>query len=87
MGGEQVPGTRGAGVGRANPGPWLASWFLTLAADRGQLAAGPGLQVERAELIDAEDHLRVAGIRGHVAVRDRVLALDLCLLRRVVRSL
>jgi transposase len=43
--------------------------------------AGPGLQVKRAELIQHD--LRVAGVRRHVAVGDRVQVLDPGLLRRV----
>jgi hypothetical protein len=49
------------------------------------LPARARLQVQRPELIDAEDHLRVAALRGHLAVGDRVQLLDPRLLRRVAR--
>jgi len=51
VGGEQVPDAGGAGVGGAQTAPRRAPWFLVLAADRGPVPAGPGLQIQRAELI------------------------------------
>jgi hypothetical protein len=47
--------------------------------------AGPGLQVQRPELIHAEDHLWLAGIGDDLAVSDHVQALDPGFLRRVMR--
>jgi hypothetical protein len=43
------------------------------------------LQVERPELVHAEDHLRVAVLRGDLAVGDRVQLLDPGLLLRLPR--
>ncbi len=48
---------------------------------------GPGLQVQRPELIDAEHNLRVVVLRDGLAVGDRVQLLDPGLLRRVLRVL
>ena len=87
VGGEQVPDPGGAGVGRAQPGPRRPPGLFALAADCGPVPSRPGLQVERPELIRAEDHLRVAGVRGHLAVGDRVQLLDSRLLGRVARVL
>src|ERR1039457_2092427 len=85
VGGEQVRDPGGAGIGRAHPGPRRPAGFLALTADRSPLPARARLQVQRPELIDAEDHLRVAALRGHLAVGDRVQLLDPRLLRRVAR--
>jgi hypothetical protein len=87
VGGEQVPDPGGAGVGRAQAGPRGASGFFALATDRGPVPARTGLKVQRPELIDTEHDLSVAGARGHLAVGDRVQALDPGLLRRVARVL
>ena len=56
VGGEQVPDPGGARVGRADPPPWPAPGILVLAADRGPLPAGPGLQVQRPELVHLCGH-------------------------------
>ena len=56
VGGEQVPDALGSGVGRAHPPPRCAPGFFALAADRGPLPAGPGLQVQRPELIHLCGH-------------------------------
>ena len=53
----------------------------------GPLPPGPGLQVERPELINAKHDLRVAGLRCRLAVGDRVQVLHPGLLRRVLRVL
>src|SRR5262249_39835254 len=70
--GEQVPHPAGAGVGGAAAGPWLAAWFFVLAADRGPLPPRMGLEVQRPELIDTEDHLRLPRLGDDLAVSDRV---------------
>jgi hypothetical protein len=44
-----------------------------------------GLEVERAELIQAEDNAGFAGLGDDLTVRDGVQVLDACLLGRVVR--
>src|SRR6266704_3184584 len=85
VGGEQVPYALGAGVGGAQPAPRRAAGFLALAADRGPLPAGPWLEAEWPEFIDADHHLRVARAWGHVAVGDGVQVLDPGILRRVLR--
>ena len=70
-------------VGGAHPPPWCAPGLFALAADRGPLPARMGLEVQRPEFIDTEDHFRVAGLWAHLAVGDRVQMLDPGLLRRV----
>ena len=45
IGAERIPDPGGPGVGRAR-GRGLAAGFFALAADRGPLPAGPGLQVD-----------------------------------------
>jgi len=59
-----MPHPLGAGIGCAQPRPRFPAGFFALAADRGPLPPGAGLQVQRAELIHAEDHLRLARLRG-----------------------
>src|SRR5580658_3149592 len=76
VGGEQVPDPRGAGVGGAHPGPRRPAGFFALAADRGPLPSRVRLQVERPDLINAEDNRRVVVIWGDLAVGDRVQLLD-----------
>src|SRR5262249_50081728 len=76
VGGEQVPDPGGPGIGGAHPVPRRAAWFPGLAADRGPLPPGPGLQVQGPELVNAEYDLRVAGLRRYVPVGDRVQLLD-----------
>jgi hypothetical protein len=71
-----MPDPGGAGVGGAHPPPWCAPGFFALAADRGPLPARMGLEVQRPEFIDAEDHFRVAGLWAHLAAGDRVQMLD-----------
>jgi hypothetical protein len=78
-----MPDPGGAGVGGAHPPPWCAPGFFALAADRGPLPARMGLEVQRPEFIDAEDHFRVAGLWAHLAAGDRVQMLDPGLLRRI----
>jgi hypothetical protein len=70
-----------AGVGRAPPAarPWPAA-----GAGR-PLPAGVGLQVQRAELVDADDHLRVAGLNLAGAVHQPVQVQDAVLLGLEVR--
>ena len=48
-----------------------------LAADRGPVSAGPWLKVERPEFIDANHHLRVARLWGHVTVGDPITPREL----------
>jgi hypothetical protein len=65
-----------AGVSRAPPA--ARSW-PTAGAGR-PLPAGVGLQVEWAELVDADDHLRVAGLHVAGAVHQAVQVQDAVLL-------
>jgi hypothetical protein len=44
------------------------------------------LEVQRPELVHAEDNLRLAGLGDDLAVGDRIQVLDPGLLDRVVRS-
>src|SRR5258707_6481637 len=84
-GGEQVPHSGGAGVGGAPAAPRCAAGLFVLAADRGPLPAGAGLEVERPKLINADHHLRVARLRGGIAVGDGVQVLDAGLLGLIAR--
>jgi hypothetical protein len=73
-------------LGPAESAGWPRSAFaFVLAADRSPLPSGPGLQVERPELVNAEHDRRVAGVRDHVPAGDRAQVLDPRLLRRVPR--
>ena len=85
QGGEQVPDALGAGIGGAPPPPWPLARLAGGAAAAGPLPARPGLQVQRAELVHAEDHARAAGPGGRLAVGDRVQVLHPGLLGRVVQ--
>ncbi len=87
IGGEQVPHPGFAGVSRTHPWTRRPARLFALAADRGPLPPGPGLQVQRPELINAEDHLRIAVLRGRFPVGDRVQLLDARLLLRIPRVL
>ena len=73
--GSRVPSTNRE-VGGAHPPPRAPTGVFALAADRGPLPAGPGLQVQRPELVHAENHLRVPVLREDLAVGDRVQVLD-----------
>jgi hypothetical protein len=84
---KQVPHPGRTGIGGAQPGPRRAARFFFLAANRRPLPAWPGLQVQRPELVHAEDDLRLTGIRGDLTVGNRVQVLDPGLLGRVVRVL
>jgi hypothetical protein len=84
VGGEQVPDPVGAGVGRPSAGPRFAVGVLVPAAAFGLLPAGVRLEVERAELVHAEDDLGLAFLGYDLAVGDRVGMLDAGLLGRVV---
>jgi hypothetical protein len=64
IGGEQMPHPGGAAVGRAHLGPRGSAGFGFLPVDGGPLPAGLGLQVERLELVHAEDDLRVRRLLG-----------------------
>ena len=52
VGGEQVPDPAGAVVAGPDPAPRRTAWLFALAADRGPLPSGPGLQVERSEFVE-----------------------------------
>jgi len=84
-GGGQVPHPGSALIGRAQAPPRRAAGFFAFAADGRPLPAGPGLQVQRPEFIQAEDHLRVTGRWGHLAAGDGVQVFDAGLLRLVAR--
>ena len=85
QGGEQVPHPAGAVVGGPQPPPRRLARLAGGAAAAGPLPARPRLQVQRAELVHAKDHLRVAGPGGGLAVGDRVQVLYPGLLGRVIR--
>lgn len=55
VGSEQVPDSVRAGVGRPASGAGLTVGILVLAAAFGPLPSGVGLEVERPELVQAED--------------------------------
>jgi hypothetical protein len=75
----------GAGVGRPHPRRRVAPGLPALAADRGPLPDPGGHQVQRSELVKAEDDRRFAGLGYHLTVGDRVQVLDPGLLDLVVR--
>jgi len=85
VGGEQVPHPRGAGICRAPAAPRLTAWFFVLAADRGPLPPRVRLEVERPELVHAEDDLWLGALGDDLAVGDGVQVLDPGLLDRIVR--
>ena len=65
-----------AGVGRPAAGSGLAVGVLVLAAAFGPLPPGMGLEVERTELVHAEDDFGLTGLGYDLAVGDRVEVLD-----------
>jgi hypothetical protein len=58
-----------------------------LPAHRRPLTARPWLQVQRPELVHAEDHFWLTGLGHHLTAGDRIRVLHARLLRRIVRSL
>jgi hypothetical protein len=80
-----VPYALGAGVGGTHPRPRFTVGIFALAADVGPLPPEAGLQVERPELVHAENHGRLIGLGDDLAVGDGVQVLDAGLLGRVVR--
>jgi hypothetical protein len=68
---------------RAEP---VSSWARKVSGTSTIAAAEP-LQVQRADFIDAEDHLRFPFVRDHLAVGDRVQVPDPGFLHRVLRVL
>src|ERR1022692_3325853 len=82
-----MPDPLGAGVGGAHPRTRRPAGLFALPADRGPVPPGSRLQVQRPELIDAEDHFRIAVLRGRFPVGDGIQLLDPGLLLRVVRVL
>src|SRR5215469_13098188 len=80
-----MPYPGGAGIGGAAARPWLAARLFVLAADRGPLLPWVGLEVQRPELVYAEDHLWFAGLGDDLTVGDRIQVLDAGLLGRIVR--
>src|ERR1022692_3637958 len=82
-----MPDPLGAGVGGAHPRTRRPAGLFALPADRGPVPPGSRLQVQRPELIDAEDHFRIAVLRGRFPVGDGIQLLDPALLLRVVRVL
>lgn len=88
VGGEQVPDpvwAGGPGVGHPSAGPGLPVGVLVSAATLGPLLPGVGLEVERAELVHAEDDFGFAFLGYDHAVGDGVEVLDTGLLGGVVR--
>jgi hypothetical protein len=77
-GAEQVADALGAAVGGVDPA-WFRPW-------RPRFAARLGLQVERPELVQADDRGRVVGPRLGESVRDRVQLEDPVFLRLEGRS-
>jgi len=65
-----------AGVGRPPAGPGLPLRVLVPSAAFGPLSFGVGLEVERAELIQAEDDVGLAVFGYDLAVGERVQVLD-----------
>ena len=65
-----------AGIGRSAPTPWARP----AAGAGGPLPARVWLEVERAELVHAHDHLRVAGQHVGGAVHEPVQVQDAVLL-------
>src|ERR1022692_1858646 len=63
-----MPDPLGAGVGGAHPRTRRPAGLFALPADRGPVPPGSRLQVQRPELIDAEDHFRIAVLRGRFPV-------------------
>src|SRR3989442_3413637 len=84
QGGEQVPYSAVAVVGRPPPAAWFAVGVLVFAGAFGPLPARVGHQVERPELVHAEDDFGLALLGYDLAVRDRVEVFDAGLLGRVV---
>ena len=72
VGGKQVPDPAGAVERRPQPRTWLAPGFTRVAADRGPLPTRSRLQIERPELVDADDHLWLILARLRLAVGDRL---------------
>jgi hypothetical protein len=85
VGGEQMPDPVRASVGRPPSGPRFAVGVLVPSAAFGPVPPGVGLEVERAELVDAEDDFGLAVLGCDLAVGDRVQVLDAGLLGGVVR--
>lgn len=73
-GGKQVPDAVGGGVGRPPSRPGLA--VLVPAAAFGPLPTGVRVEVDRAELVQAEDDFGLAVFRYDLAVGDGVELLD-----------
>jgi hypothetical protein len=85
IGGEQVPDPVRASVGRPAPRARPAIGVLVPAAEFGPLPALVRLEVERPELVHAEDGFGLAFFGDDLTVGDRVQVLNACLLDRVVR--
>lgn len=85
QGGEQVPDSAVAVVGRPPTTAWLPVGVLVLATVFGPLPAGMGHEVERPELVHTEDDFGLADLGYDLGVGDRVEVLDPRLLGRVVR--
>src|SRR5215213_8043163 len=60
---------------------WCSAWLIPSTAGHGPLLAWVRLQVERSELVDADDDLRVALARFGLAVGDGIQLEDPVLLR------
>lgn len=71
VGGEQVADPMRSGVVRPPSGPGFAIGVLVPSAAFGPLPAGVGLQVERPELVQAEDDFELAILWYDLAVGDR----------------
>lgn len=84
QGGKQVPYSAVSVVGRPAPSAWVTVGVLVPAAAVGPLPPGVGDQVERPELVHAEDDFGLALLGYDLAVGDCVKVLDAGLLGRVV---
>jgi len=85
IGGEEMAYSLGAPVGRAHPQPRTPLRILLRPSDSGPHPSRAGLEVQRPELVHAEDHGRFVGVGGDLPVGDRVEVLDPGLLRFVLR--
>src|SRR5690606_5260872 len=80
-----MPNPLGAGVCGPPPRPPPMRTAVAPPTAIGPLPARMRLNVQRPELVNAEDHLRLARVWYHLTIGDRVQMLQPGLLHRVVR--